>query len=136
MATFVRDRVLYRARQAFLRWANYVVNEDFMMRANALSLKAARIQYLTQVFWGWRQAVVHIKAIKRSWKVRIWKILVKNMKRRRQMQASIQLVLRGQLTHERYTLSQCFAALRAVAKQERQDDNYDYLRKDVDVAID
>lgn len=50
LAAFVRDKVLYRARQAFLRWSNHVVSEDFMIRAHALSLKAARMQYLTQVF--------------------------------------------------------------------------------------
>jgi hypothetical protein len=46
LARFCRDRVLFRVKQAFLRWANTVVFTDFMIRAQALSVRATRLTYL------------------------------------------------------------------------------------------
>lgn len=136
LATFCRDRVLFRVKQAFLRWQNTVIFGDFMIRAQAMSVRATRLTYTSQVFHGWRQAVLQIKTENMSLKIRTMKILKKHKASARKLKHGITLCLTTEETHKQFTKAQVFNALKRLAKEERHADNKDFVDGELTPSID
>lgn len=76
LVSILREKILYKVRQAFNKWNTFMVFTDQMMRLQTLKIGGGLTLQLQAVFQGWRQVVVRIKSRKLNRKVLVmneWK---------------------------------------------------------------
>jgi len=131
LARFMVERLLYRCRQAFQKWQNTVMFDDYTMRVQSSCTRAAHLQFKTSVFQAWRQQTTRFRTERLSQLNKTWSRFEKARLLNRNQFIKVQLVLQSDKVSKHYLLRVCFQQMRVVLKTEREQSCRDMLCNEV-----